>query len=60
MSQDSLIIDSYNKHGYYTITPELMIQLNVCSLGWVIVSNVRSVTSVSLSSPELDDGPVTG
>ncbi len=36
-----------------TLTPESMLQLNVCSLGWVINSNtVRSVACVSLSLPE--------
>ena len=36
-----------------TLTPESMIQMNVCSLGWVINSNtVRSVDCVSLSFPE--------
>jgi hypothetical protein len=36
-----------------TLTPEPMLQLNVCSLGWVINSNtVRSVVCVSLSFPE--------
>ena len=36
-----------------TLTPEPMLQLNVCSLGWVINSNtVRSVACVSLLFPE--------
>ncbi len=36
-----------------TLTPDPMLQLNVCSLGWVINSNtVRSVACVSLSFPE--------
>jgi len=36
-----------------TLTPEPMLQLNVCLLGWVIDSNtVRSVSCVSLSFPE--------
>jgi hypothetical protein len=39
-----------------TLTPEPMLQLNVCSLGWVINSNtVRSVPCVSLSFPESEN-----
>ena len=35
-----------------TLTPEPILQLNVCSLGWVIDSNtLRSVACVSLSFP---------
>ena len=36
-----------------TLTPEPMLQLNVCLWGWVIDFNtVRSVSCVSLSFPE--------
>jgi hypothetical protein len=43
----------WNVDVYYTLTSELMVQLNVCLLGWVIESiTLRSVTSVSLSFPE--------
>ena len=36
-----------------TLTPEPMLQVNVCSLGWLIDSNtVRSVSCVSLSFPD--------
>jgi hypothetical protein len=39
-----------------TLTPEPMLQPNVCSLGWVINSNtLRSVSCVSLSFPESDN-----
>ena len=41
------ICDQYRQNidDYYTNTSELMFELNVCSLGWVIESNtVRSVT----------------
>ncbi len=45
----------WNIDVYYTLTSELMLQRNVCSLGCVIESNTlrsESVTSVSLSFPE--------